>query len=1706
MALKTFSLEEAYGKSTELVPAKRTPRASFVDEIIPTEQPAQTDDKATVQKHFNTVAEEFGLKINQIERSPEENATLKGAAKNSQHLQGTAVDYSTHGLDGEKIAAVEKRMHALGFEGGYTTRGTAPHMHFELAKGRTLAKPDLSGAGGSGSTAAPTKAKTFSLEDAYGPVVTNQPVKTDKGFLVNSAEAIKDSAKRGFDVIMERLNNTPEQVERTPEEIKFLVDKEIKEGHERSPYFIKDTPQYRATLTEKFRFTRPMASEDSLERVQAQEKKDIIASSAGVEEAKGKGLSGIFSNLRNPVENILNDSLPADILKAVSRAPEHERAAYNKLRETMMQQNIVDNPTKFPKVSVEAAQAAIDARKEKQPVAIAKMWNDLHQAYKENPEGLGVSLINSLAADPEMLLAPMGSGVKMISGGKKLATGFEASGKVVKLADHILDAGVTGATLNIAMESANQAALGKNISRNDLANAGISGFVLSGALAPLFAKGAMGRGAIKAGNLSDETFEAASRAAAQEELLIEDIIEAPKTEIIYLPDGRPVPADLRERIELDLGIIDSTGTAKLSPAQRQKLLAQERNKWKKQFAEDWENLDHQKYKADERMQRSALWAEREAAKAEEAAAAKAIQDAEAGRLSADQEAKARQFSEDYDKALRARDQSEMVRLQEEAEADNISFDKLKKLEQDDALVAAYDKNVPQIKQMFAKAERRDPKAWKYQRGEIDPELAARLGLAGTAATIGYVLSPEDKKMQGGFLGLLTGLFVPGGGRTSVLSKMRQSGAVSPDGNILGVMFKENKLPNESHIIERAKAGDQQAYAELYNQYFPRLERASRQFVRTAGPKLGIEPSDIAQDAFVQGFKNLDKFKGDSEFYTWMHSIMRNEGLQAIRKADSRIDTTSMYNSGGDAGPGNLSSGHIMEGDQSLVKGNVEAASSTLDTPENIARAQEVEAQIAKAFAKLPTKEKQVLTLKELEGFDDAEIAAQLNMSEANVRAYATRAKTTVLAELAKDLGVGKPVPRNQRGEVDPRLLKAGAVAALGAGAYGFLDSENKKLAAGLTMLIGAGLIFSKGRTGESLTQGVIQGLDKTLGVMSTRTMNISKPVWWRTIEHFRTVLKDTHQHMKAVDPFLVQVENLNPETKGLIQRAILTGKQNVTQKVLEAIGNPELLNGWKSVRATLDTLGDQLVHLKRFKRGGFEYFPRIVKDVAGLMKALGKEKGDFLSEILKDANTKSLANRGMELSDIERSKIINDALMSESKLGAQPGFAKNRGVQEITKELQPFYATPTESLHSYIRSAVEDIQTAKFFGKDLEVVKKGDKEYTNVDKSIGKMVLELQTSGQINEAKANELSSVLKTLFINDKGMPNEVLQKVKNLSYAGLLGNPLSAISQLGDVVIQGYIQDTRSALVATAKVLTGKAKLNAKDFGLADHLAEEFVSTDGTAKFLQKALKYGLFSKIDLFGKDVALNAAVNRLGRLSKGEMGIKKIEAKYNEFLQPGEIKDLIRDLHKGETTDLVRAVAFAEMSRTQPITKFEMPQVFVDNPNGRVLYQFKTFMLKQLDVARRDAFNEIKKGNIATGVKNLTTLGIALGVGGMATDKIKKFFMNSAMSLLGHTPEAIEFQASDIPMNMLKTFGLSEYILDKAQGMSKERAAEEREAGNKFARTKKPDVAGAMADLVSTPAGQIADVATANPKALRYIPFLGPFLYEDYQRKKAEAAE
>jgi RNA polymerase sigma-70 factor (ECF subfamily) len=1703
MAANTFSFEDGLGPTAEsaplFVPADRTSKQP----IVPTASSKKSDVRGelpqdmTILQAIKASAEEFGVPVEFGLALAQQESGYRLDAHNDEYgadgpfqfIPSTAQAHGLkYGVDTRDIAKSSRaamkdfaeQMAVGGIDwaikhhfAGPNTSGHGPKTAQYLADVSKRAE-EIRGLLGSvpETLVQQTTTKTedspaanatpFSFEEALGTpdapapkVAVKEKSLSDQAwdFLENSGNIIGNSVSTGWDFLKQRLQDAPDQF--MGEQMQMVeIPVKDEEGN------IVSTQMVRAAR-------RPIEEENAL-----------LLKKAGVGAAPPQ--TGFWANIENPVKLFTEDSLPANFVETLSNSPNLAFDKFMEARKIQMQENIVANPHKYPAVSVQAAKQAIALRTQKQDPGVRELWTALKTAATTDPGKFGAQFANALMADPEMILAPQGLGLRVLSGTKKVVAGAEVVSRTLKIADKVIDAGTTGAALNLAIEGTAAASEGREMSASEAQFSAGMGFIASGAFAAIFSRGARARERLAKGDVNADTLQSILDDVAKEDVAIDHVLES------------KVNNTTKHRIE------EITGVKFESEADMKSYLETTRKEWKKLFEKRDLNGQYQKALAEQKLSyadtraleqgRAKLAAERDAAKAAEVETAWQKNQAE----------RSSELNENYEQALAARDAAKEVDIKkayaEEQKLKKITSD----LDAQEIFEAAWEGDVPQIKQAMNRAARRDSNLAtpKWQRGEVDHRLVVRLGIGSLFAGTAFAVAPEEQKLKAAFAGGLAGLLVPGvGGNVRTLGKkLSQMGAISPEGDVIGLLVKQGKMQvgktaDEAAVAERellslAKEGNQPAYKELYTNNYPKIRRYVRNTLGQQAMRLGVDADDVAQEVFVKAFQNLDKFKPDAKFSTWLHTIARNEVIDTLREMNAS-------KAGGDL---NFVSADMpdvrTEFGESYSKDVFDegAGAEIYDTPEAQVVRQQTEQQLLKALDTLTPAQRESFLMNRAEQFTAQEIAdfkkiplgtvlGHLRDADAKVTKYLSEANSAVPAPRG---------PKSQRGEIDQKLLKTGGVVALGAAAGAYLNDENKLLGATIGALAG-GALLARGRKGVPVVKQIREVADYTLGITSTRIMNKSKPLWRRATEHERVVLRDTHKHMKEVDPFLVKLQKLPKETNAILSRAILTGKAEVTNRLLRAIDDPELTKGWTQTKSTLNSLKDQLIALKRFAPNELDYFPRVVKDVEGLLKAMGKERGSYLEQTLKEAETKTLRNRGTGLTDLEKSLIINRTLAQDRIAGQQPGFAKNRGVEEITPELQQYYASPTESLHSYIRSAVEDIERAKFFGKDLEVIKKGSKEYTNVDTSIGNLVNKMINDGTLTGKDAEEVAGLLRSRFLNGERAPAELIQASKNLSYAGLLGNPFSAVTQLGDVIIQAYTQDLRSTLSAVVRNVTGRKIVNMKDFGLSDHVAEEFASTSSTAKALNKIFKYSLFKGVDEFGKDVALNAAVIRFGRLAKSEGGIRQIASRYADALNPGEFEQLIKDLHKGDPTDLVRSIAFAELTRTQPVTRLELPQAYLDNPNGRLLYQYKTFMLKQIDLARRDGFEEIKKGNIAKGLRNLTELGIVMGVAGTATDKLKDFFLG----------KDVDLKASDIPMNMFKTFGLSKFFMDQFFGVDKAEAAQRRKDGDKKSRTVPARPIQAIVNTFAPPVKMFDDILRADPKAVRYLPFVGPYLYENY---------
>jgi RNA polymerase sigma-70 factor (ECF subfamily) len=80
------------------------------------------------------------------------------------------------------------------------------------------------------------------------------------------------------------------------------------------------------------------------------------------------------------------------------------------------------------------------------------------------------------------------------------------------------------------------------------------------------------------------------------------------------------------------------------------------------------------------------------------------------------------------------------------------------------------------------------------------------------------------------------------------------------------------------LVERFQNGDRQAFVEL-------MQRHERRVYNVAYRMLGRveEARDVTQDAFLSCYRNLDRFRGDSAFTTWLHRIAVNACYDLMRK-------------------------------------------------------------------------------------------------------------------------------------------------------------------------------------------------------------------------------------------------------------------------------------------------------------------------------------------------------------------------------------------------------------------------------------------------------------------------------------------------------------------------------------------------------------------------------------------------------------------------------------------------------------------------------------------------------------------------------------------------------------------------------------------------------------------------------------------------------
>ncbi len=208
---------------------------------------------------------------------------------------------------------------------------------------------------------------------------------------------------------------------------------------------------------------------------------------------------------------------------------------------------------------------------------------------------------------------------------------------------------------------------------------------------------------------------------------------------------------------------------------------------------------------------------------------------------------------------------------------------------------------------------------------------------------------------------------------------------------IGVAHLPDKpQPDEAELVQALKRGDEQVFSTLMDSYSGQLLRLALSFV----PSRAVA-EEVVQETWMGVLEGIGRFEGRSSFKTWLFRILTNRAkTRGTRERRYEPFGLSGVDSEGDEGPSLEDSLFVAEGSG---KGHwVDPPQGwEPDTPERALLSKECREAIEKAILGLPDNQRQVITLRDVEGVGAEEVCNILDISETNQRVLLHRARTKV---------------------------------------------------------------------------------------------------------------------------------------------------------------------------------------------------------------------------------------------------------------------------------------------------------------------------------------------------------------------------------------------------------------------------------------------------------------------------------------------------------------------------------------------------------------------------------------------------------------------------------------------------------------------------------------------------------------------------------------
>lgn len=186
----------------------------------------------------------------------------------------------------------------------------------------------------------------------------------------------------------------------------------------------------------------------------------------------------------------------------------------------------------------------------------------------------------------------------------------------------------------------------------------------------------------------------------------------------------------------------------------------------------------------------------------------------------------------------------------------------------------------------------------------------------------------------------------------------------------GMVQATNTVVPDFELTQAAAKGDMGAFETLYERHYRRVYSLCLRMMANA-----TEAEDLTQEVFVQLFRKLGSFRGESQFTTWLHRLTVNQVLMHFRKKGVKVEQTT-------------DEGEMTD----VVQAGTERPSS-MPVVDRIA--------LDRAIALLPPGYRTVFVLHDVEGFEHEEIGTLLGCSVGTSKSQLHKARMKLRTLLTK---------------------------------------------------------------------------------------------------------------------------------------------------------------------------------------------------------------------------------------------------------------------------------------------------------------------------------------------------------------------------------------------------------------------------------------------------------------------------------------------------------------------------------------------------------------------------------------------------------------------------------------------------------------------------------------------------------------------------------